>query len=471
VKDVNGDGLIDIFAVQSRRKDNIVSASVLLINQGDRTWTEDKSMMEYPTTMILTDADGDGIANEIMIIRGFCFPERDGPGVDPAYPEYGKYSDEVRKFCSSRPVGTTAIYKFNQTNQAMEEISTTYRDFKPGNKLQPPCCPHGSFDGNNGCSAISMISADLDNDMIADQIVLYIDKIVFYFSSDRPDDVLPIGRKYQGLVLDLPKYCKGENVRVLDLNNDGDINIIVMCSQPGAIAIYTQGSEEKQWDLQENCSGNNALGDINDRSLAFPDLHQLFDNEDCRKQEFKQMKRICKKFKETGSSSRSGAPGLTLVDLNNDGFTDAVVSHSFGYLRFFYNTPSELDRRNRYITFKLKENGIDNNVYGIGATLILTTVHNDGRERRQFREVSYHQHTSDSGYQDDRITFGLGIDYTPIKLAVMWPNGYRQVSFLSQWEFTGSLKPLEILDKSGEFKIPCLFNLCRCCVLLVRISS
>ena len=458
---MNGDGLIDIFSVQSRRVDNKVTPGVLLINQGNRTWKEDRSMMEYPTTMMLTDADGDGVANEIMMIRGYCFPQRDGPGVDPAHPEYGVYSDEVKAFCSSRPVGTTAIYKFNPTKQAMEEISTNYHNIGPDSHLQPPCCLNGSHDGTMGCSAISMISADLDNDLIADQVLLFHAKIVFYFSSDRPKKALPIGNGYQGLVLLLPKYCKGESVRALDLNNDGNMNIFVMCKQPGAFAIYAQGSTNKQWDLREDCSGNNSLKDINDVSLAYPDLHQLFDNTDCDTQEFRHMKRICNRFQKDGKYHRNGSPGLTLVDLNNDGFTDAVVSHNFGYLRFFYNTPSELDRGNRFITFKLKGNGIDNNVYGIGATLILVTLHSDGWQRKQFREVSFHQHTSNSGYQDDRITFGLGTDFIPSRLEVMWPNGFLQVSFLRQWEFTGSLKLLEIHDETGKSKILSLFDLFR----------
>jgi hypothetical protein len=99
----------------------------------------------------------------------------------------------------------------------------------------------------------------------------------------------------------------------------------------------------------------------------------------------------------------------------------------------------------------LKGDGVVNNVYGIGATLILTTFHTDGSQKKQFREISHHQHTSDnSGYEDDRVTFGLGTDYTPDMLEVTWPNGSRQVTYLGQWEFTGKMKPLEICDNSGK---------------------
>ena len=451
-QDMNGDGLIDIFASQNRRVDNIVSPSVLLINQGDRTWKEDRSMMEFPSTMMLTDADGDGIANEVMIQRGFCFPQRDGPQVSSDHPEYGKYTDEVIDFCSTRPVGTTAIYKFNQLSQKIEEISPHYNNVKSWKYLQPSCCPAGLYEGVNGCSAVSMASGDFDNDLIADQAILYVNKLVLNFSSERLQGVLPIGDRHQGLVLDLPEYCtEGESVRVVDLNNDGNLDIIVMCRATGAFAIYTQGSSDKIWNLQEDCSGNSSLGDITDPALAYEDLNTLFDGVECSDLEVKHYQKICKNFKKFGHRKVRGATGMTLVDLNNDGFTDAVVSHSFGYLRFFLNTPSDLNQGNRFISFKLKGDGVFNNVYGIGATLILTTFHTDGSQKKQFREISHHQHTSDnSGYEDDRVTFGLGTDYTPDMLEVTWPNGSRQVTYLGQWEFTGKMKPLEICDNSGK---------------------
>lgn len=103
--------------------------------------------------------------------------------------------------------------------------------------MQPTCCPHDSFDGANGCNAISMASADFDGDYIADHLFLYVDKLVFYFSSERPKGILPIGDSYKGLVLHIPDV---QSVRVVDLDNDGSIEIFVMCLVPGAFAIYSQ---------------------------------------------------------------------------------------------------------------------------------------------------------------------------------------------------------------------------------------
>jgi len=91
--DVNGDGLIDIFCIQDRHVTDTVAPGIMLINQGNRTWREDRKMTEYTRSMMLTDADGDGIAQEIILSRGFCFPQRDGPFL----------SDTLLSFCKTRP--------------------------------------------------------------------------------------------------------------------------------------------------------------------------------------------------------------------------------------------------------------------------------------------------------------------------------------------------------------------------------
>ena len=232
---------------QSRRRNNKNKPGILLINQGNRTWKQDKNLMEFANTIIVTDADGDGIANEVMLNRGFCFPQRAGPGADPRFPEYGGFSRQVKEFCTSRPVGTTAIYKFNQMSQELKEISLPYSNMQAGNGMQPTCCPHDSFDGANRCNAISMASADFDGEDIADHLFLYVDKPVVYFSSERSKGALPIGDIYKGLLLHIPEYCNSaESVRVVDLDYDGSIDILVMCSVPGAFAMYSQRNDNNR---------------------------------------------------------------------------------------------------------------------------------------------------------------------------------------------------------------------------------
>merc|ERR1711935_974610 len=106
------------------------------------------------------------------------------------------------------------------------------------------------------------------------------------------------------------------------------------------------------------------------------------------------------------------------IDLNNDGFLDAVVTYDFGKLKFFINEPSKVSKSNQYISFRLKGDGIKVNQYGIGAIVILRSK-KDGKNIKQFHEVSSYQHTSDKyGCKEDRIIFGLGQDMIPFKVEV-----------------------------------------------------
>ena len=83
--DANGDGLLDIFLGADRPFNNDVIPGLMLINQGNRRWKEDSNLREYSKAMMLTDVDGDGFANEFVLNRDACFPERRGPGADSRY--------------------------------------------------------------------------------------------------------------------------------------------------------------------------------------------------------------------------------------------------------------------------------------------------------------------------------------------------------------------------------------------------
>ncbi len=154
--DANNDGLLDIFSSQDRRVDNGIVLGVLLINQGNKTWKEHNEMREYSNTMILTDADGDGYAQEFLIQRGFCYPSRSGPAVDETLPSLCPYDNKVKKFCLSRPVGTPAIYNFNDSTKTMKRISKSYRNFWPGDKWSKPCCPNGAYSGSKTLMMIKL---------------------------------------------------------------------------------------------------------------------------------------------------------------------------------------------------------------------------------------------------------------------------------------------------------------------------
>ena len=240
----------------------------------------------------------------------------------------------------------------------------------------------------------------------------------------------------------------GESVRVVDLNNSGDVNILVVCRNPGTFVIYSRGNSPKSWILQDECNGNMSLGDINDQSLFVPDYRKMFKGQECKNIEPIHLRKICKRWRK-GVKPKTITSGVTLADINNDGFIDALVSHTFGDLRFFHNVPSEIYKSNKFITFRLVGDGVNNNSYGIGATLILSSRKKNGKFRRQLREVSYFQHTSDNnGYEDERIHFGLGADEKLDRLLIKWPNGRNQVIYLKKWSFSSSTNPIDIADPS-----------------------
>ena len=79
---------------------------------------------------------------------------------------------------------------------------------------------------------------------------------------------LPIGDKY-GVEIKLPKYCDaGYAVHVVDLNNDGDEEILVMCNNPGIFMLYTKGNTKEDWTLDNGCNENGSMGTLVDSASA-----------------------------------------------------------------------------------------------------------------------------------------------------------------------------------------------------------
>ncbi len=416
-------------------------------------------MQEYSRTMILTDADGDGYANEFIINRSFCYPRRPGPGVDSNQPELGAYDRNVKRFCHTRPVGTPAIYSFDNTNQIMKEISKSYENFWAGDKFTNPCCLNGANDGINDCNALSMTSGDFDNDQIADHVVLYKSKMTFFFSSDRKRGALPESSADIGLEIKLPTYCEaGISLQLVDIDNDGKEELLVKCTNVGVYLLYSRGLSKLSWTLNNGCNGKAALGDMSNRFNELPTVAEMkeFCQQFANQQSWGMKDKICDNFNDDERRDFTKSDGLSIVDVNNDGFRDIVSITDFGHLRFYINTPTATTRNNKFISFRLIGDMIGSgcNYYGIGATLILFSQNKSTKSiYKQFREISSAQHHTDFyGSKDDRIVFGLGKRLQPKKLIVRWPTGFKQLIKLHDWSFSKKLSPIDISDIKSEYK-------------------
>ena len=114
VTDANQDGRLDVFPISDVRVDDIQTPTPLLLNNGDRTFTDHPAFNEFTRTILLTDADGDGYAQEYMVFRATCFR-------DPS--EFDHSIWPHNEFCEKRPEKTTAIYKYDDQVGKMVLIS------------------------------------------------------------------------------------------------------------------------------------------------------------------------------------------------------------------------------------------------------------------------------------------------------------------------------------------------------------
>ena len=201
-------------------------------------------------------------------------------------------------------------------------------------------------------------------------------------------------------------------IRAADIDNDGKLELIIMCDTPGELFVLSL-QNPKSWMVEDW-----PLGDLQRTTGYKPepsDIELACDGMEGREGYSDYWgKQVC-------SNSKSSVPmprmyGFQLIDLNNDGFLDAVLASGIGYQRFFLNKP-EASKGNRFIRVELKSTV--SNVHSIGTTLIFEA---SGLEP-QLREISsFGYGNARAGGVDDRIVFGLGKNAEPVTLTVRWPS-------------------------------------------------
>lgn len=461
-------------------------------NKGDNSpFQVDESLSEYSATAILTDADGDGVANEFVVGRWRCKHDDDRRYLYTYPPEW-------KEFCGTRPRGSFGIYRWSQALDRFEDVSP----IKYTNAVEP--------NGTSDTLPYTIQSGDLDGDGRNDLAVLFNDRVDLYYSRGLAVGEMVIGHGYgpsEQLRWNATEDCRGKSLRVRDFDNDGKLEMLVLCLFPlGAHRFYRQRSVEQQegvsalngevqqeksisvngsvWDddnmtfyddnKDDDNSGSTGAGDDGDgeggrehdgsliigeeellggmRGVSFiwervtenlgaladariglasnstcaPCAYNSWNIWKCTEDRDMVTKRLCK---EKADGRKTFAKSLTIADVDNDGYPDAMVAHHKGKVIFMKNNYGLIHPERRFIAFKLV--GVKNNVHGIGCVLKLTVVEEDSETRPStqilYQEYNTHNHETDElGSKDPRIFFGLGSTLTPIHLEVTWPDGHKQ---------------------------------------------
>ena len=114
---------------------------------------------------------------------------------------------------------------------------------------------------------------------------------------------------------------------------------------------------------------------------------------------------------KAGWSKPGNSRGIALVDLDNDGTLDAVVTHQFAPATLFRNQAAPRG----WLGLALEGNGKSCNRDAIGTRVVLRVA---GMPGTQVREV--HASNGFSAQGDRRVLFGLGASQGPAEVAIHW---------------------------------------------------
>lgn len=470
IADLNLDGMLDVITFADARYklnngSDITVPGIAHMNVGNRKFERHPQLREYALAAILTDADKDGRAQEMVIPRAMCIQISE-LNDDKARNALGQ---ERLDFCSKRPVGTLAVYKYNTAREEMVQISEEFV-----NATDKP------MKDNQGMmfSKIlpwSVTSADFDGDLYSDVAVLYRQRIEIHYSSARERGELPKEGHANEVIYFNREKCQGESLRAVDLDNDSEEELFVLCVQPGQHLIFEKfmnSKGESFWiESKEDLGDMAVVGDI------VPTKKQLDAILSDQNNYFKHEVALAKEIRK---GKLTNARSVTFVDFNNDGYIDPVIAHHRGRVKMYRNNNRQLTGGNHFAVFRLE--GTESNIHAIGASVILTVRRpinidkmgnnettdtmeiveeeegnsvvtadaepvdsdssfssleevssfflssDDYYDYKMLREVYAYSHGSDKlGGKDTRLSFGLGKGGVPVSIKITWPNGGTEI--------------------------------------------
>lgn len=471
--DLNKDGKLDVFTMQDAQDElpdgsTVNTIGTLFIQTENRTFERHAEVREFALSAMMTDVTGDGKADELLIVRNECIRATDA----------GKakgFGDQDRvDLCKTRPEATLAVFTWDEESGKAVQISKKY-------DRGLPLYPVNVTEVRRAKIIQSIATGDFDNDIQTDHVIATSAKIeIFYSSRRKGEDELPeVGEGHETITWpsrflrdgngiysgEWKTDCIAEAVRVVDIDNCGQQEILVLCEDPGTSRIYKrEGWYEGKWKLWKV-----NLGALNDPSL--PKVPRSYCNEIQAKGTWKKYSRVKRMCDELARGEVTNTRSMTIADVNNDGFPDLSVAYHRGKQLLFLNrlgyvkkggisstsitadqaigtnstdnknndksgssstaavvAPSSYAPPNHWIAFTLK--GVTGNPHAIGATLYVYCIDlgEDGKSWRTYlREMSSMSSEVDRlGSKDWRTYIGLGQMGKPLYAIVRWPNGKLQ---------------------------------------------
>lgn len=377
--DADNDGVLDMYIANVAREDDLIIPSVMLISSGRaRNWKAAHGSGRGPTAQytvkaVLADMDADGHMGELVLALSECpasstlQPHNNfEPHLDPT-PEQA-VRQKPDEFCERRAPGSMLVLKLDGVGGVSDFTYQfpSIRNFKLGH-----------------------ISADIDNDGLADLVVLQQKQVLAFLSKGLQPGKMLLDVKPM-VVAHLSSDVQPVDFALADFDLDGDLDMFIVGEQPGTSHAFTNVGKENGFFV---C----------DLDMFGAETHPNVEG------------------------SNPVAMGASVADMDNDGYPDVFVAYNRASGVLLKNRAVELYSQAdldppRHISFSLLGNVA--NRQGIGASAVLYTTPLPNNITRQLRQVSIAQRSV--GHDDSRLLFSLGRSAKIEKLVITWPSGYVQ---------------------------------------------